>query len=52
VNAVLKIIPMQERLQPILEAAPEVKPVQSDPGELNGEIEISHGILPLQPAGR
>jgi len=50
-NAVLKVIPMKERLRPILETAPEVTPVQSDPGELSGEIDISRASFRYQPDG-
>jgi len=38
----LRVIPLYERVRPILQAWPEVDPLRSDPGELNGEIEISH----------
>jgi ATP-binding cassette subfamily C protein len=50
-NAVLKVIPVQERIQPILEAVPEVKPAQSDVGELSGEVEISHASFRYQAEG-
>lgn len=39
---VLNVIPAYERLQPILEAQPEVDETKLDPGELSGEIEVSH----------
>jgi NHLM bacteriocin system ABC transporter ATP-binding protein len=50
-NAMLKVIPALERIQPILDALPEVKPAQSDAGELSGEIEISHVSFRYQADG-
>jgi NHLM bacteriocin system ABC transporter ATP-binding protein len=44
----LHVIPLYERVQPILQARPEVDPLRSDPGELNGEIEISHVAFQYQ----
>jgi ABC-type bacteriocin/lantibiotic exporter with double-glycine peptidase domain len=44
----LHVIPLYERVQPILRARPEVDPLRSDPGELNGEIEISHVVFRYQ----
>jgi ABC-type bacteriocin/lantibiotic exporter with double-glycine peptidase domain len=32
-------------VRPILQALPEVTPLQSDPGELRGEIEVSHVLF-------
>ena len=40
--SVLNIIPLYERSQPILRESPEIEPGKNDPGELRGEIEISH----------
>ncbi|MBN1179988.1 MAG: ATP-binding cassette domain-containing protein, partial [Anaerolineae bacterium] len=40
--ATFPVVPLYERARPILQALPEVSPLQSDPGELRGEIEISH----------
>ena len=37
----LNIIPLYERLKPILEAQPESKEDAADPGELSGEIEFN-----------
>ncbi|MFZ5642328.1 MAG: NHLP bacteriocin export ABC transporter permease/ATPase subunit [Bacillota bacterium] len=37
----LSIVPLYERLKPILETPPEVNEVREDPGSLTGEIEIS-----------
>ena len=39
---VLAIVPMFEQLKPILEAVPEVDSDKTDPGELSGEVEVSH----------
>ncbi|MCA9937964.1 MAG: NHLP bacteriocin export ABC transporter permease/ATPase subunit [Anaerolineales bacterium] len=39
---VLGIIPTYERMQPILQAMPEVDESKRDPGELTGEIEVNH----------
>ena len=46
---VLLVVPYYERAQPILQALPEVDPSKSDPGELNGEIDISHVSFQYQP---
>ena len=39
---VLPLIPVYDRLRPILDALPEVDQVKLDPGELSGAIDISH----------
>ncbi|RJQ64812.1 MAG: NHLP bacteriocin export ABC transporter permease/ATPase subunit [Desulfobacteraceae bacterium] len=39
-NMVIIAVPFYERIQPILECVPEVDAVKSDPGELNGKIEL------------
>lgn len=39
---VLQIIPLYERAKPILESIPEVDAVKTHPGQLSGNIEISH----------
>jgi ATP-binding cassette subfamily C protein len=36
------VVPVYERLRPILEAEPEVDDSKSDPGELSGAVEISN----------
>jgi hypothetical protein len=51
VNSVLRAIPLYERLRPILEAPPEVDPARPDPGELTGDIEVSHVSFRYQPDG-
>src|SRR5262249_50928330 len=50
-NSALRIVPLYERVQPILEALPEVNLGKSEPGELSGEIEISHASFRYQPDG-
>ncbi|MBN2007794.1 NHLP bacteriocin export ABC transporter permease/ATPase subunit [candidate division KSB1 bacterium] len=40
--SILKVVPIYENAAPILETLPEVDTTKSDPGELNGRIEISH----------
>jgi len=42
VVSVLSVVPMVERVRPILQTLPEVDQVKSDPGELTGEIQINH----------
>lgn len=37
-----EIVPLYERAQPILTALPEVDEAKTNPGELSGEIEVSH----------
>jgi NHLM bacteriocin system ABC transporter ATP-binding protein len=39
---VLAIVPVYERVRPLLEAVPEVNTAKAPPGELTGAIEISH----------
>jgi len=41
----LNVVPIYERAQPILQTLPEVDPAKSDPGDLTGEIEISHVVF-------
>lgn len=40
--SLLRIVPIYERIKPILENAPEVDPSRGFPGKLTGEITISH----------
>ena len=40
--AVNVIIPLYERIKPVLQALPEYDDSKSDPGELTGSIEVSH----------
>jgi ATP-binding cassette subfamily C protein len=39
---VMMLVPIFERAKPILTTAPEVDTAKADPGELTGEIEVSH----------
>ncbi len=41
-SSMLTIVPLYERLQPILAAVPEVDAGQADAGDLTGDIECSH----------
>ncbi|MHC5022789.1 MAG: NHLP bacteriocin export ABC transporter permease/ATPase subunit [Planctomycetota bacterium] len=38
----VSVVPIYERLQPILQAEPEVSQVRTNPGPLRGRIEVSH----------
>ena len=40
--SLLRIVPLYERLQPILDARPEADSSKAFPGKLKGEIELSH----------
>jgi ATP-binding cassette subfamily C protein len=42
VSTVLQCVPLYEQARPILQALPEVDITRTDPGTLNGEIEINH----------
>jgi ATP-binding cassette subfamily C protein len=42
VVSLLMIVPLYERAKPILESSPEVDRTRAEPGELSGEIELSH----------
>jgi NHLM bacteriocin system ABC transporter ATP-binding protein len=50
-SSVLAMIPVYERLQPILETVPEVDESKAEPGELTGEIEFSHVSFRYQEKG-
>lgn len=43
--AILNIVPLWERAQPILEAKPEVDSDKADPGRLSGRIVVDHVIF-------
>ncbi|HOV79579.1 MAG TPA: NHLP bacteriocin export ABC transporter permease/ATPase subunit [Bacillota bacterium] len=45
----LSIVPAYERARPILETAPEVDESKADPGELKGDIEVSHVYFSYGP---
>jgi ABC-type bacteriocin/lantibiotic exporter with double-glycine peptidase domain len=46
------IVPVYERAVPLLQAALEVDPSRADPGELRGEIRVSHLTFRYEPGGR
>jgi NHLM bacteriocin system ABC transporter ATP-binding protein len=47
----LRVIPLYERLTPILTATPEIDRSKSFPGRLRGEIELSHVHFRYHPDG-
>lgn len=47
-----ELIPTYKRLTPLLEEQPEIDDAQSDPGELSGEIEVSHVSFAYDTSGR
>jgi ATP-binding cassette subfamily C protein len=49
--SLLLIIPIYERAKPILESLPEVDIGRSDPGELNGEIEVNKACFRYHDEG-
>jgi ATP-binding cassette subfamily C protein len=50
-SSVLTLVPIYERLSPILETLPEVDESKAEPGELAGEIEFSHVSFRYQEDG-
>jgi len=50
-SSVLAMVPVYERLEPILETVPEVDESKAEPGELAGEIEFSHVSFRYQENG-
>ncbi|MFL6261293.1 MAG: NHLP bacteriocin export ABC transporter permease/ATPase subunit [Thermoanaerobaculia bacterium] len=50
-SSVLTMVPLYERLSPILETVPEVDESKSEPGDLAGEIEFSHVSFRYQSDG-
>ncbi len=50
-STVLALVPVYERLSPILETIPEVDESKAEPGELAGEIEFSHVSFRYQDDG-
>ncbi|MES1240549.1 MAG: NHLP bacteriocin export ABC transporter permease/ATPase subunit [Acidobacteriota bacterium] len=50
-SSVLAMVPVYERLSPILETVPEVDESKAEPGELAGEIEFGHVSFRYQPDG-
>jgi ATP-binding cassette subfamily C protein len=47
----VSILPIYERIKPILEATPEVDDARTNPGELTGDIEVSHVSFRYTPDG-
>lgn len=47
----LSIVPLYNRLQPILQAMPEVDDTKAKPTQLTGDIEVSHVNFKYQPEG-
>jgi NHLM bacteriocin system ABC transporter ATP-binding protein len=50
-GSLVQVVPFYEGARPILETPPEVEPTRADPGELSGEIEISHVSFRYQADG-
>ncbi len=50
-SSALTLVPIYERLGPILQEVPEVDAAKADPGELAGEIEFSHVSFRYQADG-
>ena len=50
-SSVLTMVPIYERLSPVLETVPEVDESKAEPGELAGEIEFSHVSFRYQQDG-
>ena len=51
VGYAVQVVPLYERARPILEAPPEVDPAKAAPGDLSGEVELSHVSFRYQPDG-
>ncbi|MEP6668089.1 MAG: NHLP bacteriocin export ABC transporter permease/ATPase subunit [Chthoniobacter sp.] len=49
--SILSIVPMYERLKPIINTPPEIDDAKSYPGELMGEIEVFHVNFRYKPDG-
>lgn len=49
--SILSIVPMYERLKPIITTEPEIDDAKSYPGELMGEIEVFHVNFRYKPDG-
>ena len=47
----LKVVPVYERLRPILDEKPEVDTTKTFPGKLKGEIELAHVNFRYDPEG-
>ena len=51
ISSILEVIPLYERAAPVLKALPESFEAQRDPGELTGEVEVSHVTFRYHPDG-
>lgn len=51
VSSLLSMVPIYERLSPILDTPPEVDESKADPGELSGDVEFSHVSFQYQEDG-
>jgi len=51
ISTLLEIVPLCERARPILQTLPESHRLQRDPGELTGDVEISHVSFRYHPDG-
>ena len=51
IMSTLALVPVYERMRPILDAAPEVDETKADPGELTGEIEVNNVSFRYHPDG-
>ncbi len=49
--SLLRVVPIYERLEPILTAVPEVDTTKAFPGKLKGKIELSHVFFRYDPDG-
>jgi ATP-binding cassette subfamily C protein len=47
----VQVVPLYERAKPILETPPEVDPAKAAPGDLSGDIELSHVSFRYQADG-
>ncbi len=47
----LSVVPLYDRMKPILAARPEVDAAKADPGDLTGAIEVSHVSFRYHPDG-
>jgi NHLM bacteriocin system ABC transporter ATP-binding protein len=47
----VQVVPLYERARPILETPPEVDPAKAAPGDLNGDVELSHVSFRYQAEG-
>jgi NHLM bacteriocin system ABC transporter ATP-binding protein len=47
----IQVVPLYERARPILEAVPEVDAARADPGDLGGDVEVSHVTFRYRPDG-